>query len=135
MDPFLVPVSPSPQGPVCRMLPPRAQSLRRSFVLGARACLANGWDVVDVEEAHLDDDTWAVLSGEAPAGKHRHLHSERSGVKCRKRTLCGGERARSQTLLSRTPLPHYPQPYHPCPSLACQTRTSTTGPHVGAPLP
>lgn len=70
MAPLLAPCLPSPlQGPVCRMLPPRAQSLRRSFVLGARACLANGWDVVDVEEAHLDDETWAVLSGEAPAAR------------------------------------------------------------------
>ncbi|KXZ52202.1 hypothetical protein GPECTOR_10g833 [Gonium pectorale] len=39
-----------------------ANSLRRSFVLGARACLAAGWDVIDVEEAAFGDIVWSTLS-------------------------------------------------------------------------
>ncbi|GLI63067.1 hypothetical protein VaNZ11_005969, partial [Volvox africanus] len=53
---------PRPQGPVCRWDPSRSASLRRSFVLGERACLAAGWDVIDVEELSLEGDMWGTFA-------------------------------------------------------------------------
>ncbi|GIL77851.1 hypothetical protein Vretifemale_7327, partial [Volvox reticuliferus] len=53
---------PRPQGPVCRWDRGRSAALRRSFVLGERACLAAGWDVIDVEELAFDGDMWATFS-------------------------------------------------------------------------
>ncbi|GLC44977.1 hypothetical protein PLESTB_001747900 [Pleodorina starrii] len=53
---------PRPQGPVCRWYPGRSPALRRSFVLGERAGLAAGWDIIDVEELTFDGDMWATLS-------------------------------------------------------------------------
>ncbi|GIL50016.1 hypothetical protein Vafri_6355, partial [Volvox africanus] len=53
---------PRPQGPVCRWDPSRSASLRRSFVLGERACLAAGWDIIDVEELSFDGDMWGTFA-------------------------------------------------------------------------
>jgi hypothetical protein len=54
----------------------RAWSLRGAFGLGlSRACLAEGWDVIDVEElggAVEGEDTWALLSGEGGSAGQDH---------------------------------------------------------------
>jgi hypothetical protein len=48
-------------GPYCSIQ--RSPTLRKAFELGSRACLAEGWDVVDVEELELSPTVWAQLAG------------------------------------------------------------------------